>query len=359
MKLTVARKIPWFDKSVSITSDSHIPTNGCILSPNVEIFRGATTGYSFLWKPVPITGVVSFAAFNKNPSVKDSPVDAPEDEEVYLDKVQQKWRATLVGARKMGAEVVVIPDVGCGVFKNEPFDMGSMLNVILCECRGWFKEIIILGKQEFVDSALLGLGNIIPFRAIDKVQNLKTSSFLGRLTRNMSRSASMPNHEELSEALSESLYLTQSNPSALLSAFSQLHHPGSSNDSRRQFSSVHSSTSSARTEIYPRLSLSASKALCASASCIPPPAPPLEASMLSITDSVTAMGDAPADSLLHSCDGWIAGIILEDVGSNAATASDNTNKTLGTTFLSNNSEVEEKSYHISMNSSRRRESASE
>eukprot|EP00397_Hematodinium_sp_SG-2012_P012194 GEMP01012357.1.p1 GENE.GEMP01012357.1~~GEMP01012357.1.p1 ORF type:complete len:753 (+),score=154.88 GEMP01012357.1:352-2610(+) len=61
----------------------HIPVDGCVLSPRVEVFRQQyMDGYKFMDRPVELAGVVSVAAFNKNPAVTDSPLDAPKNEEV-------------------------------------------------------------------------------------------------------------------------------------------------------------------------------------------------------------------------------------------------------------------------------------
>eukprot|EP00397_Hematodinium_sp_SG-2012_P023192 GEMP01024082.1.p1 GENE.GEMP01024082.1~~GEMP01024082.1.p1 ORF type:complete len:557 (+),score=109.20 GEMP01024082.1:75-1745(+) len=59
---------------------AYIPNLACILSPNVEVFR-APSADGYLWSPdvVELAGVVTVAAYNKNPAVADCPLDAPTD----------------------------------------------------------------------------------------------------------------------------------------------------------------------------------------------------------------------------------------------------------------------------------------
>merc|ERR1719506_551230 len=62
---------------------AHIPDDGCVLSPFVEVFRGGTNdGYPFETAAVMLDAVVSVAMPNCNEKMSDSPVDShPEPDE--------------------------------------------------------------------------------------------------------------------------------------------------------------------------------------------------------------------------------------------------------------------------------------
>merc|ERR1712048_755856 len=97
----------------------HIPMDGVIVSPHVEIFRrGTDQGYLLFAKPVEITAVISVAMYNCNRRVRDSPVDRPYDEAEYEAGVRAKLIALAHGAAESGADALILPDVGCGVFMN-------------------------------------------------------------------------------------------------------------------------------------------------------------------------------------------------------------------------------------------------
>ena len=73
----------------------HIPETGCIISPDVEIFRGGTDlGYPFLPKVVRLP-IISVAMPNRNSQVRDAPVDAPQDLRIYRELVFQKFETML------------------------------------------------------------------------------------------------------------------------------------------------------------------------------------------------------------------------------------------------------------------------
>lgn len=136
----------------------HVPVDGCVLSADVKLFRNSSMrGYEFMSRPVHLAGIVSVAAFNKNPKVSDSPLDAPKSKDEYIKQVTEKWRATIGGALLLRADSIVIPDVGCGVFENDPKIVGACLNRILKEFPGYFQEVIVIGKHDFCTRALAGL----------------------------------------------------------------------------------------------------------------------------------------------------------------------------------------------------------
>lgn len=127
----------------------HIPVDACIVSPHVEIFRETSNkGYAFQSAPTKLAGVCSMAMFNMNPRVSDSPLDAPSDFVTYCRQVKQKFRAVLSATKELEAEVLVCPDVGCGVFENDPEVVGSLLGEAIREYPKDL-EIVVTGKPAF------------------------------------------------------------------------------------------------------------------------------------------------------------------------------------------------------------------
>lgn len=122
----------------------HVPTRGCIVAPGVEIFRDSTAaGYGFLPEAVLLTGVISVAMFNRNPAMSDCPVDCPSDPKLYIQHTKAKLQSVVGAAMQLEAEVLVVPDVGCGVFQNDPALVGGCLGAALRECGAAFKEVVI------------------------------------------------------------------------------------------------------------------------------------------------------------------------------------------------------------------------
>jgi len=135
------------------TLDQHIPVDGCIVSPSVQIFRDTSThGYAFQANPTTLLAVCSMAMFNQNRSVRDSPEDSPEDFETYCRQVRMKFRAVLETAAELKAEVLVTSDVGCGVFENDPVVVGTLFGEALKDGCGSLVEVIVTGKKEFADA---------------------------------------------------------------------------------------------------------------------------------------------------------------------------------------------------------------
>eukprot|EP00930_Biecheleria_cincta_P049722 TRINITY_DN3491_c0_g1_i1.p1 TRINITY_DN3491_c0_g1~~TRINITY_DN3491_c0_g1_i1.p1 ORF type:complete len:1301 (-),score=273.03 TRINITY_DN3491_c0_g1_i1:80-3685(-) len=131
----------------------HIPVDGCIVSPHVEVFRNMSAqGYVFREMPTQLSGVCSMAMFNMNARVSDSPCDAPQDFAEYCRQVRQKFRAVLDGVKEVNATVLVCPDVGCGVFENDPEVVGSLLGEAIREFPRDL-EVVITGKPAFYDAA--------------------------------------------------------------------------------------------------------------------------------------------------------------------------------------------------------------
>lgn len=124
----------------------HVPDDGVVLSPFVEVFRGGTNdGYPFEDAAVKLEAVVSVAMPNCNDTMSDSPVDAHPDPEEYKAQLKRKWRAVFTAASQYTeGDTLVVPDAGCGVFDNPPDQVGAAFGEVLCEeFPTSFKEIII------------------------------------------------------------------------------------------------------------------------------------------------------------------------------------------------------------------------
>lgn len=139
--------------------ERHIPLGGAILSPDVQVFRGGSNeGYPFFDSAVKLAGVVSVAAPNKNPEMGDSPVDAPKDHKEYNHLLQQTFLAALNASVECGATEMVIPDVGCGVFHNDPKDVGKALGSAISIFRGKLEQVLICGRRSFFEACASELG---------------------------------------------------------------------------------------------------------------------------------------------------------------------------------------------------------
>lgn len=139
----------------------YLPDDGVVLSPLVEVFReGYTDGYSFLPSAAVLAGVVSLAMYNRNPRVRDSPLDAPSDVVEYEAGVRTKLLAMVLGAVELGAEVLVCPDVGCGVFGNDPALVGRLLGEALRSgpASGHLQQVVITGPRCFAEAVHVGFG---------------------------------------------------------------------------------------------------------------------------------------------------------------------------------------------------------
>ena len=149
------QKVQWDDRR-SQSSHSHlhqhIPVDACILSPQVQVFRDTSAkGYRFQEQPVTLTGVCSMAMFNMNSRVADSPLDAPIEFIEYCKQVKDKFKAALGCLQKLRANVLVCPDVGCGVFENDPEVMGCLLGEAVLDYPGDL-EIVATGKPAFFEA---------------------------------------------------------------------------------------------------------------------------------------------------------------------------------------------------------------
>lgn len=126
--------------------EMHIPDDGVLLSPYVEVFRdGTLDGYPFKDSATELEAVISVAMPNCNEKMSDSPVDAHPDPREYEAQLRRRWRAVLTAAAfYTKADTLVIPDAGCGVFMNQPSKVGAALReVLFTEFRNTFKEVFI------------------------------------------------------------------------------------------------------------------------------------------------------------------------------------------------------------------------
>eukprot|EP00928_Gymnodinium_smaydae_P039344 TRINITY_DN26896_c0_g1_i1.p1 TRINITY_DN26896_c0_g1~~TRINITY_DN26896_c0_g1_i1.p1 ORF type:complete len:1045 (+),score=195.32 TRINITY_DN26896_c0_g1_i1:159-3293(+) len=132
----------------------HIPDDSCILSPAVDIFRAQTDeGYQLLPTPVPLAGVISVAMFNRNPSITDSPLDSPADPATYVEKTRARLRSVVAASRELNAEVLVVPDVGCGVFRNDPALVGGCFGAILASESSHLQQVVLVSANgRFVEA---------------------------------------------------------------------------------------------------------------------------------------------------------------------------------------------------------------
>eukprot|EP00913_Durusdinium_trenchii_P014797 g13876.t1 len=128
---TLAQESRWKDAKVAASTHCrpetskqnkpwacHIPEVGCIVSPNVEVFRGGTgEGYPF-YSPDEVSKItiVSVAMPNCNEA---------------LD------------ATKPG----LIPDVGCGTYGNDRKVVGRLLGQALRDFGPIFSEVHVVGSQ--------------------------------------------------------------------------------------------------------------------------------------------------------------------------------------------------------------------
>jgi uncharacterized protein (TIGR02452 family) len=148
------------DSGPSRNFHQHIPTDGCIVSPMVEIFRGNTDqGYFVYDKTVTVAAVVSVAMYNKNSHMRDSPLDAPQDKHLYEEGVRKKLTAMIHGAALSQADSIIIPDIGCGVFHNDPKIVGRICGEVLSAYRSYFKRAVFTGAEDFYSAASEALKN--------------------------------------------------------------------------------------------------------------------------------------------------------------------------------------------------------
>jgi len=84
-------------------------------------------------------------------------VDAPTSESAYEEGVRKKFTAMVHAAAFSKADALIIPDVGCGVFGNDPTIVGRIAGQVLRGYSGYFRHVLFTGKQAFFEAAASGL----------------------------------------------------------------------------------------------------------------------------------------------------------------------------------------------------------
>jgi uncharacterized protein (TIGR02452 family) len=133
----------------------HIPEDGVVLSPQVEVFRGETCeGYPFQMHPTELAAIVSVAMPNCNSRVHDAPYDRPQSDAEFDLLLEKKFTALLGAAMLASANVIVMPDAGCGVYGNSAGAVGRIFgSVVSTHFKDAFAEIHLVGKPEFAAAA--------------------------------------------------------------------------------------------------------------------------------------------------------------------------------------------------------------
>lgn len=128
----------------------HIPEDGVVLSPYVNVFRAGTEqGYG---RPAASksydVAVLSIAMPNKNYRMNDCPIDYSSGKE-YETMVKSKFKAMMRGAMWVNADVLVVPDIGCGLYQNDPLQVGHLLGTVLNDFSDCELKVILTGSSQF------------------------------------------------------------------------------------------------------------------------------------------------------------------------------------------------------------------
>ena len=113
--------------------EPYIPKQGAVISPNVQIFRGAPeNGFPFLKCPIDLAAVITIALPNRNALLADQPLDLDllQDAKEYHKLVEANIAAGLEAAASR-SRIVIIPELGCGLQQNDPKVVGSILASLL------------------------------------------------------------------------------------------------------------------------------------------------------------------------------------------------------------------------------------
>jgi len=142
----------------------HIPEDGALLSPGVHVFReGTSHGYAPRADGgTRLAAVISIAMPNMNSANGSSPLEwrSKEFQEVLIER---KLHAVLQGAALVEADILVLPDLGCGVFGNSAWFVGYLFGRVLRAYRGFFSEIVMTGNEDFHAAVILAAGpNYVP-----------------------------------------------------------------------------------------------------------------------------------------------------------------------------------------------------
>jgi len=142
----------------------HIPEDGVILSPGVQVFRsGYVDGYRFLSKgEVVELAVISVAMPNCNRQVRDAPCDRPPDDIAYRELLHKKFVAMLRAAAEARVDTLIIPEAGCGVYMNAHRDVGEALGAALAEHAPEGLAVHLVGAAAFCEAVARGAEQVLP-----------------------------------------------------------------------------------------------------------------------------------------------------------------------------------------------------
>lgn len=153
--LAAARKRAW-DEGMQDARGTriHIPEEGCVVSPDVEILRGGTScGYRHLEEVSCLAAVFSVAMPNKNAQVVDTPV-YNRGEAAYRTLLYRTSEVLMLAAMEHHIDVLIMPDIGCGVFHNDPKSVGCILGNVIGNSNGYLKTLILTGERSFAESVM-------------------------------------------------------------------------------------------------------------------------------------------------------------------------------------------------------------
>jgi len=68
--------------------------------------------------------------------------------------MRQKFQNLLLAASEARSTTVIMPDVGCGVYGNDPSDIGRIFGEVLRNGPFWghFQEVVLVGRDQFKDA---------------------------------------------------------------------------------------------------------------------------------------------------------------------------------------------------------------
>eukprot|EP00392_Amoebophrya_sp_AT5.2_P017077 g17392.t1 len=123
-----------------------------IVAPTVQFFRrGDNFEFSRNYNPKRVT-VLTMAMYNRNPCVHKQPRDAPDGRH-YIYGVERKFRTLFEAAEQCRVRRLVMCDIGCGVYKNDPVKVGQCLGRVIS---GFpfqsVEEIVISGSSQFFEA---------------------------------------------------------------------------------------------------------------------------------------------------------------------------------------------------------------
>lgn len=132
----------------------HIPEDGVVLSPGVEVFRsGANKCYEAMGEPVRLAAVLSVSMPNLGgPNAAREIPRGSAFLPAYKRLLEQKFEMVVQGVNRVRADVLAISDVGCGKHGNDPMLVGRAFGrALLGAIGGWGDklQVIVCGNQQF------------------------------------------------------------------------------------------------------------------------------------------------------------------------------------------------------------------